>query len=168
MSGSAWIDVATWLGTLASIVGAAVAVWQAKVAKKEADRATQLQATIIGRAMHVDLTEVDTSVTKAVTAMAKYGPRGNAAGLVGYEPGRDAGTVQEVIEVLDRHQAALLVEIGPDCGTLRNALVQKLGQFSAQADEAGHLARGRQIYLELTSFSGNVQTALRNKLLAAS
>lgn len=166
MSANAWAIFATWLGTIASLAGAGIAIWQARRAKAQADRSEALRVTIEGRAVQGDLTEVDTLVTSACNAMSKYGPRGSVAALSGYEPIRDAESVQAVAQALDRHNYSLAIEIGPQCAEIRDGLNAALAEFAGREMPRDHLDTGRPIFLTLTSFSGNIQTALRRRLLA--
>ena len=161
MTGS---DIGTWLGTLFSIIGAAIAVWQSMQAKKAAKRAEEMRDEIAVKHEHSDLSGLDGVLAAACRAMDKYGPGVGSIVRRGASSEADAASVRAFTAGMDRHREMLTKAFGRPCDDLSERVNRLLGEFGEAATEADRLAKGREIYLEITMFSGNMKQALDGKL----
>lgn len=93
----------TWLtifGTIASIGGAGISIWQARVSKNAAKEAKKVRAELIDHRKASELTQIQTTCRKAQKSMEKYGPGSTPSSLIGVSRGKDAQDVQEFVLLL--------------------------------------------------------------------
>jgi len=96
--------------------------------------------------------------------MDKYGPGRSASSLRGTSPDSDADSVRAFTAELDRHREMLTATFGQPCNDVRDRLHVLLGDFGAATTNADRLPKGCEIYLEITTFSGNMKKALDGKV----
>ena len=157
-------DIGTWMGTLFSVVGAGIALRQANKAKTSADVATQKRNEIIEQYEHNELSGLDGVLLAACKAMDKYGPGVAASTRRGSSPQNDATRVRAFTAALDRNRDMLLKEFGDKADNVCRRLNILLSEFGSASSDAIRLEKGREIYLEITAFSGNVKHALDRKV----
>lgn len=153
-------DFATWVGTFFSVAGAGVAIWQAWQATNAAERAQRLRDEIAGRSAHSELSGLDGILAAACRAMDKYGPGRNPNSLRGISPHDDASAVRAFTAALDRHRDMLKKTFGESCDDVRDRLHAFLSDFASATDHSERQSTGCAIYLEMTTFSGNMKRAL--------
>ncbi|MDI1325433.1 MAG: hypothetical protein PSV23_01410 [Brevundimonas sp.] len=161
MTGS---DIGTWIGTAFSILGAAIAVRQARRAKSAASQAVEMRDEIAEKHASRELSGLDGILAAACKAMDKYGPGRRASSLRGTTPDSDADAVRAFTAELDRHREMLASTFGQPCDDVRDRLHRLLGEFGAAATVSDRLPKGCEIYLEITTFSGNMKKALDGKV----
>lgn len=157
-------DIVTWIGTFFSIAGAAIAIWQSCEAQSAAQRAIEVRNEITSKHAHGELTELDGTLSAACKAMDKYGPGVSSLSRRGASPSSDAAAVRNFTAALDRHREVLREAFGEPCDDVRDRINRLLVEFGAAPDDTERLAKGRAIYLEVTTFSGNVKSALDGKV----
>lgn len=160
-------DTVTWIGTAFSIIGAAIAVWQARRARTAAQQAELARKQIVGRYEHGELGTLDGVLSAACKAMEKYGPGSRAASLRGTSPDSDANAVRAFTAALDRNTEMLTKAFGGPCVDVRDRINGLLDEFGAAPTVDQRLPKGKEIYLEVTTFSGNMKKALDAKTFAA-
>lgn len=116
------IVVLTILGTVASIIGAIIAIHQAYKSKQSADKAESVRLQLIHQRKTSELAALDATCRKAHKSMEKYGPAATTFSLEGISQGAGAGDVQEFILLLNE-SAALF---GPSKSTEINSHLTKL------------------------------------------
>ncbi len=156
-------DTVTWIGTGFSILGAIIAIWQAYRARKAADEVEKARNQIIGRYEHGELGALDGVLATACRAMEKYGPGSRAATLRGTSPDSDANSVRAFTAALDRNTDMLNKAFGGSCTDVRDRVNALLDDFGAATTVDERLPKGKAIYLEITTFSGNMKKALDSK-----
>ncbi len=156
-------DTVTWIGTAFSIIGAAIAIWQSWVASRAASRAEQVRDEITAKHVHNELSVLDGLLAAALNAMDKYGPGRSLGSLVGSSPDGDADVVRAFTAALGRHREMLEKTFGEPCDVVRNRINVLLGEFAAAVVSNERMPKGCDIYLEITTFSGNMKKALDAK-----
>lgn len=156
-------DTVTWIGTAFSILGAGIAIWQARRARSAAKRAEDARKEIVGRVQHGELGALDGVLAAACKAMDKYGPGRTEDSLIGTEPNGDGDAVRAFTAGLDRNRELLTKVFGNSCDDVRDRINNLLADFAAAGTVKRRLSKGREIYLEITTFSGNMKNALDNK-----
>lgn len=160
-------DTVTWIGTAFSIIGAGIAIWQAWRARRAANQAEAARREIIGRYEHGELGALDGVLAAACRAMEKYGPGSRVATLRGTSPDSDANSVRAFTAALDRNTEMLNRTFGGPCADVRDRINALLDEFGASATADDRLPKGKAIYLEITTFSGNMKKALDTKTFEA-
>jgi hypothetical protein len=159
-------DVGTWIGTAFSIIGAGIAIWQARQAISAATRAKQMRDEIAERNTHSELSSLSGILTAAIRAMDKYGPGVRATVRRGSSPDSDASAVRALTAEMDRHRAMLTETFGAASDLVRIRLNDLLAEFGAAVADANRVAKGCEIYTEITTFSGNMKQALDSKIFS--
>ena len=157
-------DIGTWIGTAVSILGAAIAVWQARQATSAANRAKEVRDEIEMSHQHGELSGLDSLLAAACRAMDKYGPGVGPIKRRGASPEEDAAVVRAFMAGMDRHRVMLNTTFGKPCDDVRDRINGLLVDFGEAPDDAVRLEKGRAIYLEITTFSGNMKQALDKKV----
>lgn len=157
-------DVGTWIGTAFSILGAAIALMQARQAVRAAASAKQMRDEISDRNAHSELSNLSGILTAALRAMDKYGPGVSATVRKGSSPDSDASAVRALTAEMNRHRAMLNQTFGDASDRVRNRLNQLLAEFGAAVVEADRVVKGGEIYTEITTLSGNLKQALDDKI----
>lgn len=153
-------DTVTWIGTAFSIIGAGIAIQQAYVAGSAAKRAEKARKAIMGKYEHGELGVLDGVLSAAFKAMEKYGPGCRASSLRGTSPDSDAIAVRAFTAALDRHTEMLTKTFGGPCADVRDRINGLLDEFGAAGTADERLPKGKAIYLEITTFSGNMKKAM--------
>lgn len=92
------------LGTLASLLGAAVAVWQAKRSRDAAHEAEAVRKQLVNRRKTSELAQLHAACKRAQKVMVKYGAGSTPAALEGISPRNDAAEVQDFILSVREHR----------------------------------------------------------------
>lgn len=162
-----WSDVGTWIGTLFSVGGAVIAIKQAREAKSFAENAREIRDDIVSKHEHGELRTLDEVLTTAHRAMDKYGPGTKPMSRRGASPHEDAAKVRALTAALDRHREMLAQGFGASCDDVRDRLNNLLTSFGATDDADERNRCGLAIYLEITTFSGNVKNILDKKVFGS-
>lgn len=157
-------EIGTWIGTAFSIIGAAFAIWQSRKAQSAADRAEEMRDEIAVKHVHSDLSGLDGVLTAACRAMDKYGPGVGAQARRGASPDSDASMVRSFTAGIDRNREMLTKTFGKACEDVRDRINGLLAEFGDATSDTDRLIKGREIYLEITTFSGNMKQALDGKI----
>lgn len=160
-------DVATWIATGATVLATGIAIWQAWLAKGSADRAEAMRNEIAGSQQHVELGGLDNALATALQAMDKYGPGRRASGLRGTSPDNDADAVRALTLALHRHRDLFQQTFGEPCDTIHDRLTALLNEFGACTTADERLPKGCEIYIEVSTFSGNMKNALDRRVFGA-
>jgi hypothetical protein len=160
-------DVVTWIGTGVSMVGAAVAIWQAFEAKSAAKKVVELRDDIIGKHEHGILSDLDGKLTAAHKTMDKYGPGASASRRMGSVIIADATSVRAFVAEFQRHNEMLQSTLGLPVLELPSTLNSLLDQFGASQTDVDRLKFGAQIYQELSLFRGSMKQAIDTKVFGS-
>ena len=153
-------ETVTWIGTAFSILGAGIAFWQARRARTAADKVEAARNQIVGRYQHGELGALNGVLSAALSAMDKYGPGSSVARLIGASADNDANAVRAFTAALDRNTEMLSKAFGGRCVQVRDRINRLLDEFGAAQTDDERLQRGKAIYLEISTFSGNIKKAL--------
>jgi uncharacterized protein with PIN domain len=157
-------DIGTWIGTAFSLLGALVAVWQARQAKTAAQQVEEFHDDIVGKHEQSELTELQAALEQACKAMDKYGPGAGSHARLGTNPESDAAAVRAFAVAIDRHRELLLKTFGETWQDRKTQIFDRLNEFGDAATDADRAKAGLQIYLEITQLSGNLQSAVKEKV----
>lgn len=157
MTGS---DIGTWIGTAFSIIGAGIAVWQARQAISAATRAKQMRDEIAARNVHGELSSLYGILAAAIRKMDKYGPGARPTFRRGFTPDHDASAVRELTTQMALHKAMLAKTFGNAIDGVQTRLTGLLAEFGAANSEQGWVEKGCEIHIELTELSGNIKQAM--------
>ncbi|MDG5750229.1 hypothetical protein P8R33_03830 [Qipengyuania sp. XHP0211] len=153
-------ETVTWIGTAFSILGAGIAIWQAHRARTAAEKVEAARKQIVGRYQHGELGALDGVLSAALSAMEKYGPGSSVTRLIGASADSDANAVRAFTAALDRNTEMLTKAFGGHCVQVRDRINRLLDEFGAAQTDGGRLPKGKAIYLEISTFSGNIKKAL--------
>ena len=95
----------TIIGTVATIVGAVISFWQARVSQSAAKDARKIRAELIDHRKSSELAQIQAICRKAQKSMEKYGPGSTLSSLVGISLEKDAQDVQEFVLLLMENRA---------------------------------------------------------------
>lgn len=157
-------DIGTWIGTAFSIIGAAIAIWQARQAISAAHRAEEVRDEIETQHQHIELSGLDGVLAAACRAMDKYGPGVGSIKRRGASPEADAAVVRAFTAGMDRHREMLNEAFGKPCDDVRDRINGLLADFGNASDDGARLTKGQAIYLEISTFSGNMKQALDKRV----
>jgi hypothetical protein len=155
--------ILAWLGTLASIGGAGISIWQALRSRSAADEAKRIRSQLVDRREASELAQVQTVCKKAQRSMEKYGPASVPSSLSGVSPGKDAQDVQEFCIILREHRAHFGARQPNDADQFCEVLMPILSAF-AQADGVSAMREhGGLILTHLSSFAAVIKRQLDRK-----
>lgn len=157
-------EIGTWIGTFFSILGAGIAIWQARQATSAAERAEKMRDEIAGKHAHTELSGLDAMLASACRAMDKYGPGASPVRRRGTSPDVDAATVRTFTAAMDRHRELLATTFGKPCDDVRDRIISHLNAFGSASTDGERLEQGQNIYLEISIFSGNMKHAIDSKV----
>lgn len=155
--------VLSWVGTVASIGGAGISLWQASQSRDAADEAIRIRAQLVDHRQASELAQVQTVCKKAQKSMEKYGPGSVPSSLAGISPVSDAGDVQEFILCLKEQRAHFGTTRPNEADQFCDVLTPLLDRF-AQANSPELLREnGKQIVVHLSSFAAAIKRQLDGK-----
>ena len=157
------MEVLTWLGTILSVIGAGISIWQAIRSNSAADEARRIRSLLIDHRETSELSLIQASCRKAQKSMDKYGPGSAAHNLHGISSANDARDVQEFVFCL-QEQRAHFGETQPNqVDNFCNVLVPLLDEFAQAYDPNLLREKGKQIVLQLSEFSAVIKLHLDRK-----
>lgn len=156
-------DQVTWLGTVVSIVGAAVAIWQAWEAWRAARKAATIRDEIASTRAHLELNDFDKLLIAALQAMDKYGPGRKPSQLRGLSNVKDADAVRSLTAAMSRHEKLLSKSFGSKSGEVCDRLNAMLIEFGNATTTDDLIDHGRAIYTEISTLSGNLKGVLDDR-----
>ena len=157
------MSVLSWVGTLASLGGAGISVWQASQSRSAADEAIRIRAQLIDHREASELAHVQAVCKKAQKSMEKYGPGSVPSSLVGISPASDAVDVQEFIVCLKEQRAHFGNAQANEADQYCEVLTPLLDKF-AQAGSPQKLREfGKQIVVHLSSIAAAIKRQLDGK-----
>lgn len=152
--------VLTIIGTIASIIGAFVAVKYAKNSEVFAKEAKKVRDQLIGQRKTSELSEVHAYLRKAQNAMVKYGQASTPALLQGVHVSHDAQEVQDFLLLLKEHRALFGSSNPNDADLLCEKLNPLLENFVDEKDTSNRTKMGREILSHINNFMPNVKKVL--------
>lgn len=152
----------TVIGTVASVGGAGVAIWQAGLSKSAASRAEDARDELIERRETAELAQLQVVFKKALRSMEKYGPGSVPTSISGVSQANDAADVQELIIVLREHRAHFGTSFMNEADALCGRITPLLDEFAKAAVEELR-NRGGRVFLELSTFSAVIKKRLDKK-----
>jgi len=157
------VSIIAIIGTVASIGGAVVAVWQAKRSTSAANEARLVRAQLIGHRQASELTQLHIVCKKAQKSMEKYGPGSVPANLHGISPEKDAQDVQEFLLLIKENRLHFGNQFPNEADDFCDKLAPILNSF-AQAKKPNDLRQhGTQILLHLSNMTSITKKYLDGK-----
>ena len=153
-------------GSVGSIIGAAIAVWQAHRAVKAASKAESLRDEIVKRTSSGELGELESLLSLALRRMAAYSPGRTAKSLSGRNSNDDADAVSDFKTKLMQISSIVDDEFNNACQQLFNALNTELIAFGNASNDTIRLRHGNAIHSLLVTFSNHLHTARTSKQFA--
>lgn len=142
----------TIIGSIASIIGAIISLFQASRSKNSAEEAEKVKNHLISHRVSNELVTIQASCKQAVTSMEKYGPAATSSSLQGVNHQRDAKDVQDFLQAIAENREHFEHGTENDADRMCTELNPVLDQFS-QAQTAVQLKEeGKKIYLSLLNF----------------
>lgn len=145
------------ISTIASIIGAGIAIWEARNAKKYADFIKKVKNRLENRRVSSELSKLHYSLKEVKNNISKYGPSATEMSLKGVNTHKDAQNLQDFLSLLKEHrnvfEAKNYDEIDEFCENL-NLLIEKL----VDANEFAEMKMaGRKILRNLNDFSAKLK-----------
>lgn len=157
------MEALTWVGTILSVVGAGVSIWQAIRSKSAATEARRIRSLLIDHRETSELSQIQASCRKAQKSMDKYGPGSVADNLHGVSPANDARDVQEFILCLQEQRAHFGETQPNDVDKFCDVLLPLLDEFAQALDPVLLRDKGKQIVIQLSGFSAVIKLHLDRK-----
>lgn len=153
----------TWIGTVVSIIGAGISIWQAIKSKSAATEACRIRSLLIDHRETSELSQIQASCRKAQKSMEKYGPGSVADNLHGISPANDARDVQEFVLYLREQRDHFGRNPPNEVDNLCDLLLPLLDEFAQAADPMMLRDKGKQIVIHLSGFSSVIKLRLDQK-----
>ena len=154
----------TIVGTIASLIGAIIAIWQASKAKSAASEAERVKEQIIDHRQTYELSNIQISCKKAQKIMAKYGPASSTNSLSGIDSEDDAKEVQEFLLLVTEHRDYFKHKLKPELWNEADALCNKIhpiiNELVDDSESKAVKERGTKILLELNKFSSIIKNLI--------
>jgi hypothetical protein len=158
------MTILTWVGTVASLGGAGVSLWQSLKSRSAAEEAERIRSQLIDHRKAVELAQVQATCRKAQKSMEKYGPGSvpsSLAGIISQE--KDAGDVQEFIVVLREHREHFGARQPNVVDQFCKTLTPVLNAFAQATDHVLWREHGSQIVIHLSSIAADIKKRLDHK-----
>ncbi len=149
-----WLTI---VGTVASLLGAGIAIWQSIKASASAREAEKIKNQIIGHRTVSELSQLQARCKKAQNSMAKYGPGSPSNSLKGVEPENDAGDVQEFLLVVKEHRDYFKARRKNQADILFDAINPLLNEFSDETNPLKQKELGTKILLHISDFTAVIK-----------
>lgn len=157
------MSILAWVGTLASLGGAWVSLWQASQSRTAADEAIRIRSQLVDHREASELAHVQAVCKKAQKSMEKYGPGSVPSSLMGISPASDAADVQDFWVCLKEQRAHFGKALPNEADQFCDVLTPLLDKF-AQATEPQPLREhGKQIVVHLSSIAAVIKKQLDGK-----
>jgi hypothetical protein len=160
------MDNITIIGTLASLLGAAISVWQAMRSRNAASEAIRIKNQLIGNQSVANLAKLQACCGRAQFAMRKYGPASKADSLTnlkGAPVEHDAMEVQDLISQLKEHRDYFGNNSPNEADELSEKLTKCLIIFSQAEDENALRNNGISIVTNLNSVASVIKSLVDKK-----
>ncbi len=151
-------DIAIFIATVLSIIAGCISIWQAYLAKSQATKAEKYRDEIVLARKAVDISSIETVLSRTINLISKYGPAAATSSLLGVNPQTDAEEVQNFITVLRKNKQLFkgrFSEIDKLCNKL-SELISELVAAHPNSTENMKL-KGTEIYHLLTGFSPSLK-----------
>lgn len=150
----------TWLGTIASIVGAGISFWQSVRARSAADEAVRVKTQLVDHREASELTQLQTSCKKAQKSMEKYGPGSTPASLVGISHEKDAADLQEFIICFGELRGHFGQGSPNQADIFCKALTPLLDDFAQSNSNIEMRQKGKVIVIQLSTIAAAIKRQL--------
>lgn len=152
------MDWWTIIGTLASSLGAVIAIWQAAKAKKSAEEAERIKNQIVRHRATSELSQLQALCRKAQNAMVKYGPASSSSSLQGVDRGKDAQEVQEFILFVKEHREYFGQTSKNQADILCDSINVLLNDFTEETLPLKQKELGTKILRRISDFTSVIKT----------
>lgn len=160
------MDAMSWtaiIGTIASIGGAGVSIWQARNSRNAAEESKLVRAQLIDHRKASELAQLQAVCKRAQKSMEKYGPGSVPSSLTGISPENDAHDVQEFMLLINENRSHFGSKNPNEADEFCEKLRPVLNDF-AQASESTDLRRyGTQVLLHLSNMTPIIKKHLEAK-----
>jgi len=157
------VFILTVIGTVASLGGAGVSIWQASQSKKAAEEAKRVQAQLINQRKASELAQVQAICKKAQKSMEKYGPGSVPDSLTGVSPGKDAADVQDFLILLKEHRAHFGTKQHNQADEFCDTLTPLLDSFAQARSNESLRENGKLIVIHLGTFAAAIKKQIESK-----
>lgn len=147
-------DNITFIATGLSIIGGLIAIWQAYIATREANRVEQYRNEIITVRKAVDFSSIEATLSRTINLISKYGPASSESSLFGVNPQKDAEEVQHFITILRKNKPLFegyFSEIDDLCNEISDLVNELVKSYPGNYVEMKN--KGTTLYHRLTDFS---------------
>jgi len=151
------------IGTIASLGGAGIAIWQATRARSAANEAERIRSLLIDQRKTSELSQIQTVCKIALRAMEKYGPASAPSIFVGASPVSDATFVQNVLLLLREYRDLFGSKVPNKADEFCDVITPLLDSFSGSTDWESWRQYGKQIVIHLSTFLSVVKRTLEHK-----
>ena len=151
------------IGTIASIVGAIISLWQAKKSKTSAIEASQIRSQLLHHRKTSELAQLLALCRKVQKKMVKYGPASTKTSLQGIVPDNDAKEVQDFILLLKENRSFFQKKQTNDADSFCENMNVLISEF-VQSDDKQNLKKiGTEILLKINSMLSIIRKKLDYK-----
>jgi hypothetical protein len=156
-----WLTI---VGTLASLLGAGIAIWQSVKAKASANEAERIKNQIFGYRATSELSQLQAGCKKAQNSMSKYGPGSPSSSLKGVEPENDARDVQEFLLLVKEYREYFKERRRNQADSLCDAINPLLKDFSDETNPQKQKDLGTQILFLVSDFTSVIKKLVDSKI----
>ncbi len=157
MDAMSWISI---IGTLASVGGAGISIWQARCSRTAAEEAKQVRAQLVDHRKASELSQLLTVCKKAQRSMEKYGPGSVPSSLQGISPQNDAQDAQEFMLLLKENRGHFGTKTPNEADEFCEKLTQSLNLFAQATQSEGLRIHGTEVLLHLNNMTSIIKKQL--------
>lgn len=159
--------VATWIGTLASLIGAGYAFKQAGDAKDAASEAKRVQASLVDHRKAAELAELQNACRHALKALSRYGPGAVPESLKGASTSADAKEIQDFLVAVKEQRAHFDSKQPNEADVFYSDSTPQLESLARAVTVEQMCEAGGRLFVLLTSFSAVIkrQADLRREMV---
>ena len=155
-----WGFVGTWVGVAASIIGAAIALWQARKSRNSAETAVAIAKHLKEHKEISEIAKLQQNCQNTIKGMEKYGSS-SPESLLGVNKEKDAIDVQTFITILFEHTNYFYNKYETNQATeTAKHLEDVLKKFVEETDIKKARPFGREILKTLNRFSAIIKNKI--------
>jgi hypothetical protein len=163
MGSDSWLNIG---GVTASLLGAAIAFWQARSAKNAADVAIATKKVILEKQTIETLSELYHCAQKALSAISKYrshhGAKNPDARLRGISTKSDSDAVRSLVDAIRTHRSELCAEFSPDLWCQK--VTQLLSDFESADRPIDRVYAATRLGESITDMQSTIRSSKRSLL----
>lgn len=151
------------IGTIASIGGAWLSLYQASKSRSAADEAIKVRDRLVGNREASEIAQLQGVCKKALKSMEKYGPGSVPSSLIGVVPDNDSNDLQEFILSLSEHRNLFGISESNEAVQFCDIVTPLLNAFAKSTTLEKRRKLGTQLVMHLSNMSSIIKKLLDTK-----